>query len=737
MVLKTEKEIPNITDVPEEFNNLRQICEPLLSQTELSLVQQAYEYAQKALGDKCWEWNEPIIHHSIEVAKIVVKEVGLGSDSIITALLHNVLDVHSDLEIRYVQIEKQFGKAVRNMLEGINKINDLDTETISIHSENYRRLMLALSGDVRVILIKIADRLHDMRTVDWVDDKLQKRYATETSYLYAPLAHRLGLYVIKSELEDLALRTLNTEAYSYIENRLKETEIQRQNFVADFVRPISERLKKKNFKFEMKSRTKSIYSIWNKMNKSKVDFDEVFDLFAIRVILNSKLEEEKSDCWQVYSMVTETYQPNTERMRDWISIPKSNGYESLHTTVMGPGGKWVEVQIRTQRMDEVAEKGLAAHWKYKGGKGNQELDDWLSNIREILESKETSIVDFIDDFQRNIYDDEIFVFTPRGDLKKLPGGATLLDFAYDIHSHLGDQCTGGKVNRKHVTLKHVLNNGDQVEIETNKNQKPKVDWLDFVTTSKAKNRIKSSLNEAKKIEAANGKEIILRKFKNWKLEFNDEAIRLAIKHFKLKYAIDLYYNISIEKIDPLEIKNLLAEKQESSAQEQVAEMLPSEEVKSLHFSEGEDYLVIDNNLKHVTYKLAPCCNPIPGDNIFGFVTIKEGIKIHRHSCPNAKDMMERYPYRVIKARWKNADVRNAFQATVRISGEDHIGLVGEITNTLAKDFQIQIRSISVDSDNQGEFFGTIRLLVFDTGHLDFVMQRLKQIEGVRHVSRGD
>ncbi|MCL3780906.1 bifunctional (p)ppGpp synthetase/guanosine-3',5'-bis(diphosphate) 3'-pyrophosphohydrolase [Prolixibacteraceae bacterium JC049] len=728
---------PHTEDVPIVYSELRSICAPLLGDEELALVDKAFEYVKQIIGDKCWEWGEPILHHSVEVAKIVVKEVGLGVDSILTAILHNAFEEQEGAELKYAEIEKLFGRPVKNMLEGINKINGLDTETISVHSENYRRLMLALSGDVRVILIKIADRLHDMRTLDWVSDQLKHKYASETSYLYAPLAHRMGLYVIKSELEDLALRTLNAEAYKYIENRLKETEVQRQNFVADFVRPISERLKKKNFKFEMKSRTKSIYSIWNKMNKSKVDFDEVFDLFAIRVILDSKLEEEKSECWQVYSMVTETYQPNTERMRDWVSIPKSNGYESLHTTVMGPGGKWVEVQIRTQRMDEVAEKGLAAHWKYKGGKGNKELDEWLSSIREILESKETSIVDFIDDFQKNIYDDEIFVFTPKGDLKKISGGATLLDFAYDIHSHLGDQCTGGKVNGRHVTIKHVLKNGDQVEIETSKNQKPKVDWLEFVTTSKAKNRIKSSLNEAKKLEAAHGKEIILRKFKNWKLEFNDEAIRLAIKHFKLKYAIDLYYNISVEKIDPLEIKNLITGKEEKSEQERVAQMVPEEELKSLHFSEGEDFLVIDNNLEHVTYKLAPCCNPIPGDNIFGFVTIKEGIKIHRHSCPNAKDMMERYPYRVIKARWKNADVRNAFQATIRISGDDQIGLIGEITNSLAKDFQIQIRSISVDSDNKGEFFGTIRLLVFDTGHLEFVMQRLKQINGVRHVSRGD
>ncbi|TKG97176.1 bifunctional (p)ppGpp synthetase/guanosine-3',5'-bis(diphosphate) 3'-pyrophosphohydrolase [Puteibacter caeruleilacunae] len=727
----------SMIEYKNSYEELTRYCQSILTEEELEKIAKAYEMAEIILGDKKWSWGEQILSHSIEVGKIAINEIGLGVDSVICALLHNTFNEVEDKEAHFHQIDKLFGRSVKNILEGIAKINALDTETISVHSENYRKLILALSGDVRVILIKIADRLYDMRTLEWVGEDLRQKFSTETSYLYAPLAHRLGLYKIKSELEDTALRYLNPEAYQYIVKRLEETSEERKNFIAKFVRPIENKLKTKGFKFEMKARTKSIYSIWNKMNKQKVGFEEVYDLFAIRVILNSTPENEKSDCWQVYSIVTEEYQPNTERLRDWISIPKSNGYESLHTTVMGPLAKWVEVQIRTSRMDEVAEKGFAAHWKYKGGAGSRDLDNWLAGIREILESKDTNLVDFIDDFQKNIYEDEIFVFTPKGDLKKLPAGATILDFAYDIHSHVGDKCVGGKVNGRIVTLKYKLQNGDQIEIETSNNQKPKIDWLEYAVTSKAKSRIKASLNEAKKIEAEHGKEIILRKFKNWKLEFNDEVIRKVLKHYKLKYAIDLYYQISIDKIDPLEIKNLVVEETTPTEKDKLEEVLSGDQIKDLRFSKGNDFLIIDNNINNVVYKLAPCCNPIPGDNIFGFVTIKEGIKIHRYSCPNAKDMIARYPYRVIQARWRDTEKQSAFQATIRISGDDEIGIVGEISQILAKDFQVQIRSISVDSDTEGMFDGTIRILVFDTGHLEFVIQRLKQIKGVRHVVRSD
>ena len=533
------------------------------------------------------------------------------------------------------------------------------------------------------------------------------------------------------------MKYLHPEEYNHIVERLKETDHERANFVSAFVKPIQEKLKSRGFDFEMKARTKSIYSIWNKMKKQKVDFHEVYDLFAIRVILNSKPENEKSECWQAFSVVTEEYVSNPERLRDWITFPKSNGYESLHTTVLGPGKRWVEVQIRTRRMDDVAENGLAAHWRYKGGKGGgKELDEWLKNIREILENPQLNPVDFIDDFKVNVYEDEIFVFTPKGDLVKLRAGATLLDFAYEIHSKIGDRCVGGKVNGRLVTLKYQLKNGDQIAVETSNNQKPKLDWLDFVVTSKAKSRIKASLNEEQKREAENGKEILRRKFKNWKIDFNDQVIRDLLKHYKLKLAADLYYNVSVGKIDPLEIKEIIAGQTKESQQDKLSEIFSPTEVKELSFDAGDDYLVIDNNLKNVIYKLAVCCNPIFGDEIFGFVTIKEGIKIHRLNCPNAKQMIERYPYRLIKAKWRDTGKRSSFQATVHVSGSDRMGIVNDISHIISKEVGVQMRSISINSENKS-FDGTLRVFVNDLEHLDYLIQKLKNIKGVDTVSRAD
>jgi GTP pyrophosphokinase len=662
----------------------------------------------------------------------VVQEIGLGADTVIAALLHNVYYKDPASKV----LENRFGKAVASILEGMAKINTMGTDTVELHSENYRKLMLAMAGDVRVILLKIADRMQVMRHLDSQSEAVRIKISVETSFLYAPLAHRLGLYYINSELLDLCLKYQNPEAYNAVAIRLKETDRERASFVAEFVKPIEEKLTARGFSFDMKARTKSINSIWRKMQTQKVEFDEVMDLFAIRVILNSELASEKSDCWQVYSIVTEEYQSNPKRMRDWITIPKSNGYESLHATVLGPHEKWVEVQIRTRRMDEIAEKGLAAHWKYKGGSGTSDMEKWLANVREILENPELNMVDFIDDFKMNVYADEIFVFTPKGDLRKLVAGATLLDFAYDVHSGVGDRCVGGKVNGRNVTLRHKLQNGDQISVDTANHQRPKLDWLDIVVTSKAKNRIKASLNEDVKREAENGKEIVFRKVKNWKIEYNDESIRKILKHFKLKLAQDLYYNVSIGKIDPLEIKDILVEKKEVSAKQIVAEVLPKDKVQELDFSAGEDYLVIDNNLKNVIYKLAPCCNPIFGDDIFGFVTIGEGIKIHRVSCPNAPQMIERYPYRFIKARWQDTKKKTSFQATVQISGTDEINIVGQISHVISKDIGVQMRSINIDSNN-GAFDGTLRVFVNGLEHLDFLMNKLKSINGVVSVSRAD
>jgi GTP diphosphokinase / guanosine-3',5'-bis(diphosphate) 3'-diphosphatase len=721
--------------IKNSFQALIFQCSKSLPESDLLVIEKAFSFAAQTLGNSVWNEGEFILNHSIAVAKIAVLELGLSTDSLIAALLHNVYGP-SGIEFSSDDVKKRFGASVATILGGMIKINALNTGNLAFQSENFRRLLLALSGDVKVILIKIADQLQDMRTLDHQPITIKERLAIDTWHLYAPLAHRLGLYKVNTELLDLALKYLHPKDYESIVEKLKETAIERASFVSAFVMPIEKKLKSRGFEFDMKARTKSIYSIWNKMQKQKVDFHEVYDLFAIRIILNSEPDNEKATCWQAFSVVTEEYLSNPDRLRDWITYPKSNGYESLHTTVLGPGNRWVEVQIRTHRMDDIAENGLAAHWRYKGGKGGEEIDKWLKNVREILENPQLNPVDFIDDFKVNIYEDEIFVFTPKGDLIKLRSGATLLDFAYEIHSKIGDKCVGGKVNNKLVTLKYVLKNGDQITVETSNNQKPKLDWLDFVVTSKAKNRIKASLNEEHKQEAENGKEIFRRKFKNWKIELNDLVIRDILKHFKLKLAVDLYYNISIGKIDTLEIKELVLGKREESQHERLAEILPPQEIKELSFDNSDDYLVIDNNLKDVNYKLAVCCNPIFGDEIFGFVTIFEGIKIHRKTCPNSKQMTERYPYRIIKAKWRATLKRNSFQATIHISGSDRAGIVTDISRIIAKEIGIQMRSITINSEDKA-FDGTLRIFVNDLEHLDFLIQRLKNIKGVQTVSRSD
>ncbi|HWR99096.1 MAG TPA: RelA/SpoT family protein [Prolixibacteraceae bacterium] len=729
-------ETSGIEVIKESYMALMAECKGQIPESDLPLVHHAMDHALNILGDSQWENGEYILQHSISVGRIAVLELGLSTDSMIACLLHNIFD-KADNPFSIAEIKKEFRTGAAEILDGILRINSLNTENIAVQSENFRRLMLALSGDVRVILIKIADQLQDMRNLDNLPASLQQRFSVDSWHLYAPLAHRLGLYKINSELLDLSLKYLHPDDYRNIVEKLQETTVERANFVSAFVKPIEKKLKSRGFDFEMKARTKSIFSIWNKMKKQEVDFNEVYDLFAIRIILNSKPENEKAECWQVFSVVTEEYLSNPERLRDWITFPKSNGYESLHTTVLGPDKKWVEVQIRTRRMDDIAENGLASHWRYKGGKaGGKELDDWLKNIREILENPQLSPADFIEDFKVNVYDDEIFVFTPKGDLIKLRAGATLLDFAYEIHSQIGDHCVGGKVNGKLVTLKYRLKNGDQPVVETSNNQKPKMDWLDFVVTTKAKSRIKASLNEEQKREAENGKEILRRKFKNWKIELNDQVIRDLLKHYKLKLASELYFQISTGKIDPLGIKEVIKVQEGESPKERLSEILAPSELKELTFDSGDDFLVIDNDLKNVIYKLAACCNPIFGDDIFGFVTIHEGIKIHRVTCPNAKQMIERYPYRLIRAKWRSTEKRNSFQATVRVAGSDRMGLVNDLTGIIAKEVGVQMRSISINSEN-GSFEGILRVFVNDIHHLDFLMQKLKNIKGVDSVTRSD
>lgn len=717
------------------FDSLREYCKATWTEADLMMLEKAFNFAHDIIGMHKFEHGEYILKHSLEVATIIAEEIGLEPSSVITGLLHNVMYNGLDDKAKKEDLQAIFGDTVVAILEGMAKINRLSTETVDMYSDNYRKLMLALAGDVRVILVKIADRLQVMRNLNLYPEAAREKLIAETQYLYAPFAHRLGFYTINSEMLDICLMHQKPEEYNYIVTRLKETERERANFVAEFVKPIEEKLRKRGLKFKMKARTKSISSIYNKMKKKNVSFEEVMDLFAIRIILDSKPEDEKADCWTAYSFVTEEYQTNPNRLRDWITIPKSNGYESLHTTVLGPHNRWVEIQIRTKRMDEIAEKGLAAHWKYKGGKESG-LDSWLTGIREILENPELNVVDFIDYFNADVYSDEIFVFTPKGDLKKLPQGATLLDFAYEIHSKLGDTCVGGKVNGKKVTLRYQLQNGDQIEIETSNSQKPKIDWLDFVVTSKAKNRVRASLNEERNKQAAHGREILLRKFKNWKLELSDDAIRKILKHYGFKLAVDLYYELAEGKIDPLDIKSLFVEKEEEQSPRKVLEeILPAKAVKELVYDEGDEFLVIDNNLKNVNYKLARCCNPVFGDEIFGFVTIREGIKIHRKSCPNAPQMRERFPYRIIKARWRNSSNKAAFLTSLHILGTDEVGIISEISHIISKDVGSHLRSIHIDSD-QGNFEGRIEVLVYDIEHLDFLMNRLKTVKGVTSVTRG-
>jgi len=533
-------------------------------------------------------------------------------------------------------------------------------------------------------------------------------------------------------MEDLSLKYTDRKTYDSIALQLAQTMRERKQFISEFIKPIEEALEKQGFKFEIKGRSKSIHSIWNKMVNKGAAFEDIYDLFAIRIILNSELKNEKADCWQVYSTVTDIYQPNPLRLRDWISIPKTNGYESLHTTVIGPDGRWVEVQIRTKRMNEIAEKGFAAHWKYKGLETEQGLEEWLKRIREVLETPEPDAREFLDDFKLSLYSKEIFVFTPKGDLKKFPAGATVLDFAYDIHSEVGSTCTGAKVNGRNVPIRHILQNGDRVEIQTSKNQTPKMDWLSFVVTSKAKTKIRFKLNEVRVKLAESGKETLIRRLKNWKISFSDETVRKLLKHYKKKIAQDIYYQIATEEIDLAEIKELLQEPVVEEKPLVETEPIPAQQAETT--VKADDYLIIDDKLANVDFKLAKCCNPIFGDEIFGFVTVGEGIKVHRLNCPNAAQLISKYGYRIVKARWSSSSKENTFIVEINIKGENDPNLLNNISNVLSKDLKIGLQSINFDTDN-GLFNGRLKLTVKDTTHLNSLMTRLANIRGVYHVNR--
>lgn len=678
----------------------------------------------------------PIIK-DMQTAIIVAEEIGMRRASILGIMLH---DTVRNGAYNIEDVETEFGEDVAGIIRGLIRVHDLYKKSPSIESENFRKLLLSFAEDMRVILIMIADRVNIMRQIkDALDDEARRRVATEAAYLYAPLAHKLGLYNIKSELEDLSLKYTEHDVYYHIKEKLNQTKAARDQYIARFIEPIRQKLQEAGLRFHIKGRTKSIHSIYQKMKKQKCPFEGVYDLFAIRVILDSPLEKEKQECWQVYSIVTDMYQPNPKRLRDWLSVPKSNGYESLHITVMGPEGRWVEVQIRTERMDDIAERGLAAHWRYKGIKGENGLDEWLTSVREALENSESDM-EAMDRFKLELYEDEVFVFTPKGDLFKLPKGATVLDFAFHIHTALGSHCIGARVNGKNVSLRHHLQSGDQVEVMTSTTQTPKQDWLTIVTTSKARTKIRQALKEMAARQTDFAKEMLERKFRNRKIEYDESTMMRLIKRLGYKVITDFYQAIADGALD---INNLMDKymemlKKETDVHDNItyrsaeSYSLPtnSAEENTTH----EDVLVIDQNLKGLDYKLARCCNPIYGDDIFGFVSVNGGIKIHRTDCPNAPELRQRFGYRIVRARWAGKAIGKQYPITLRVVGHDDIGIVTNISSIINKEDGITLRSISIDS-HDGLFGGNLTVMVGDTGRLEMLIKKLRTVKGVKQVNR--
>lgn len=669
----------------------------------------------------------------MRVASIAHREIQLRHYTIEAVLLYPLLNK----KISTDHIRNRYSDTTAEIVEGLAKVQALYDKHVSVESENFRKLLLSLVGDVRVIMIIIIDRLDTMRHLSQLPKEEQQEIAREVSYLYAPLAHRMGLYGIKTELEDLSLKYTSYDIYKEIARKLNETKKSRDAYIKKFIEPVSKRLKENNLKFEIKGRTKSIYSIWNKMRKQQVPFEKVYDLFAIRVIIDCDESEEKAACWRAYSVVTDMYTANTKRLRDWISMPKSNGYESLHITVMGPEGKWVEVQIRTERMDEIAEKGVAAHWKYKGGKSDSSNTDlWLKNLRDMLENTSESNTEIINEFKMQLYNDNIFVFTPKGDLIELPKGASVLDFAFNIHSKVGSKCTGALIDNHHVSFKHILHNGDQVEILTSPQQQPRLDWLNHVCTSKARTYIRQQLKEQEHKEAENGREILLRRLKNWKIEFNDSDIMREAKKTGYKTLTAFYVAINQDKINMPLLRTRLSGEEEENGQNELPrsaeEFVGETELQKI--TKNTDALIIDKNLKNVDYTLAKCCNPIFGDEIFGFVTVNGGIKIHKCDCPNAPAMISKFGYRIVKAAWAGTSTKGEYPATLKIIGKDDIGIVTNITSLINKENGTAMRSISIDS-HDGLFEGNITIVVNNTGQIESLCKKLTKIKGVKQVYR--
>lgn len=735
MVIDTEQEKKEIIG---RYRRLLRKAKPILKDGDAKLIKKAFTMSLQAHKDMRRKSGEPFIFHPLAVAEICVEEIGLGTTSIIAALMHDVVE---DTDIELADIERNFGKKITKIIDGLTKIRGVFEYGTSQQAENFRKMLFTLSEDVRVILIKLADRLHNMRTLDSMPRNKQLKIANETIYLYAPLAHRLGLNAIKTELEDLYLRFTDRQIYDSIVRKIDATKATRAKFIKQFMVPIDEELEKLKIKYEIKGRPKSIHSIWTKMRKQNIPFEEVFDLFAIRIILDTPYESEKALCWQVYSIVTDYYTPNPDRLRDWISTPKANGYESLHTTVMAKNGQWVEVQIRTKRMDEIAEKGYAAHWKYKDSNTTAEsnLEKWLARVRDLLEQNNHSALDFVDDFRGNLFSEEVFVFTPRGELKTLPYGATALDFAFEIHTQVGSRCIGAKVNNKLVPINYTLKNGDQIEILTSAKQKPHEDWLRFAVSSKAKSRIKDVLKEDKKKSAEEGKEIVLRKLRQMKQEMSQPLLEQMRDYFKTTTHFELYYRVGSGFITTADIKKFVENR--PSFPLKYRPNLPVSDAKTIEQEitkvkgRYEDILLIGEDMDVVDYKLAKCCTPIPGDDVFGFVTVNEGIKIHRTNCPNAPELLSHHGNRVVKAKWTSQH-EVAFLTGCKIRGTDRVGLINDVSKIISEELKVNMSSMSIHTDN-GIFEGEIMLYVNDTRHLEQLLEKLRNVEGVVKAMRFD
>ncbi len=722
--------------IAKEYKKLLKISYRLLTVEDKKLIRKAFDVAVDAHKDQRRKSDEAYIFHPIAVAKIVASEIGLDATSIAAALLHDVVEDNPTYTIG--DIEQLFGETVARIVDGLTKISSLNKEmNVSMQAENFRKMLLTLNDDVRVIIIKIADRLHNMQTMDSMLPDKQVKIASETLYIYAPLAHRIGLYNIKTELEDLGLKYTEPEVYNDILTKMQESKEQQDNYINEISDVLKTSLDKEKLNYNIKGRPKSIFSIRRKMTKQGVSFDEVYDKFAVRIIYKSDIENEKFLAWKIYSIVTDHFRPNPIRLRDWISSPKSTGYEALHITVMGPKGRWVEVQIRSERMNEIAEKGYAAHYKYKEGDDKEDsLDTWVSRLQEALENPDGNAVDFVEQFKLNLYSKEIYVFSPKGDLKSLPKGATPLDFAFSVHTEVGMKTRGAKVNGKLVPLSHELQSGDQVDILTSENAKPNVNWLDYATTARARSKIKSSLKEEKKIIAEDGKEILRRKLKQLKITLGEKSINELVTYFKLKTSLDLFYRIGIGSIDNKMLKEFANSRSNafvSYFKNKIRKPSIHPDIDKDEITAKYDMLVFGKEEEKLDYKLSNCCNPIPGDDVFGFLTINEGLKIHKKNCPNALSLQSNYAYRIMFAKWIDS-TQQEFTAVIKMTGIDNLGLVNEVTKLISNSMHVNIKNISFESDD-GIFIGKITVVVKNTNLVKKLMDRIKKINGIEKVDR--